>query len=155
MRHIQAPEEFTGDEPSVFLAGGISGCIDWHAWFVELMKTSNLVLLNPRQKHFPIGDPGAAERQIAWEFRHLRRARAHLFWFAPETLCPIALFELGVWSTKAALLFVGTHPEYQRRLDVQIQLQLARPEVQVVDSVEALAEQVLAAEHELTEGKRP
>jgi hypothetical protein len=41
-------------------------------------------------------------------------------------------------------LFVGTHPDYQRRLDVEIQTRLARPEVWVVDALDDLVGQVRA-----------
>jgi hypothetical protein len=88
-------------------------------------------------------DPSAAEGQIAWEYRHLRRATAVLFWFPPETLCPIALFELGGRTlVPGQPLFVGTDPAYQRRLDVEVQLRLARPEVTLATDTAALAEQV-------------
>ena len=102
-----------------------------------------LVLLNPRRRDFPIDDPSAAEGQIAWEYRHLRRAMAVLFWFPPETLCPIALYELGGRSVcRDQALFVGTDPAYGRKLDVELQLRLARPEVRVADQIEELAGQV-------------
>ncbi len=39
-------------------------------------------------------------------------------------------------------IFVGVHPDYQRRKDVEIQTQLVRPEVKVVYSLEDLAQQV-------------
>ena len=92
-----------------------------------------------------MNDPTAAPAQIEWEFRHIRRATAVLFWFPPETLCPIALFELGGRIAEPNQpLFVGTHPDYQRRLDVQIQLKLARPEVTLVSAITELAEQVRA-----------
>ena len=88
-------------------------------------------------------DPAAAPAQIEWEFRHLRRATAVLFWFPRETLCPIALYELGgARCVREQPLFVGTHPDYQRQLDVVVQLRLARPEVTVVSDTAALAEQV-------------
>ena len=87
-------------------------------------------------------DPSAARTQIEWEYRHLQKAEAALFWFPSETLCPITLFELGAWSRSDKLLFVGTHSNYQRRLDVVIQLSLARPEVVVVADLAALAAQV-------------
>jgi hypothetical protein len=102
-----------------------------------------LVLLNPRRRDFPMNDPAAAPAQIEWEFRHLRRAAAVLFWFPPETLCPIALYELGGRALVCEqALFVGTHPDYQRRLDVEVQLRLARPEVAVASDLAALAGQV-------------
>src|SRR5262249_54129317 len=88
---------------------------------------------------FPIDDPGAAEEQIRWEFEHLRKADAILFWFPGETLCPIALYELGAWSMTDKPLFVGTHPAYARRQDVLIQTRLARPDVPVTESLADLA----------------
>jgi hypothetical protein len=39
-------------------------------------------------------------------------------------------------------LFVGVHPDYKRRQDVEIQTELARPDIKIVYSLEALAKQV-------------
>ena len=39
-------------------------------------------------------------------------------------------------------LYVGVHPQYTRRTDVEIQTLLVRPEVKIVYSLEALAEKV-------------
>ena len=141
MHYIEAPDEFTGAEPSLFLAGGITGTFDWQTEIVRLLGDAPLVVLNPR-RNFPMHDPTAARTQIEWEFRHLRRASAVLFWFPCETLCPIALYELGGRAATAQPLFVGTHPDYQRKLDVTIQLKLARPDVRVVQSLAELAGQV-------------
>jgi hypothetical protein len=145
MTYIEAPSEYDGKGPSVFLAGGISGTHDWQGELVSLLADLSLVLLNPRRRNFPTDDPDAAEGQISWEFRHLRQATAVVFWFPPETLCPIALFELGgrIAESKQPL-FVGTHPDYQRRLDVRIQLKLARPDVAFASDIRQLAEQVRA-----------
>lgn len=143
MTYIEALAEHDGPGPSVFLAGGISGTFDWQADIVARLADLPLVLLNPRRRNFPIDDPSAALGQIEWEFRHLRRATAVLFWFPPETLCPIALYELGGRAlVREQALFVGTHPDYKRRLDVEVQLRLARPEVAVASDTAALAEQV-------------
>ena len=143
MRYVEALAEYDGPGPSVFLAGGISGTFDWQADVVARLADLPLVVLNPRRRDFPMDDPTAAQAQIEWEFRHLRRATAVLFWFPPETLCPIALYELGGRAQVCEQpLFVGTHPDYQRRLDVDVQLKLARPEVTVVSDTAALARQV-------------
>jgi hypothetical protein len=72
----------------------------------------------------------------------LHRADAISFWFPCETLCPITLYELGAWSRQDKPIFVGTHPDYKRRLDVQIQTELARPEIQVVHTLSGLANEV-------------
>ncbi len=143
MTYVEALAEYAGSGPSVFLAGGISGTFDWQADVVARLADLPLVVLNPRRRDFPMDDPNAAHAQIEWEFRHLRRATAVLFWFPPETLCPIALYELGGRvQVREQPLFVGTHPDYQRRLDVDVQLRLARPEVAVVSDTAALAQQV-------------
>lgn len=134
---------------TVFLAGGITGCPPWQKEMVELLRNTDLILMNPRREHFPIGDPDAAMEQIEWEHNHLRMADAILFWFPCETLCPIVLYELGAWSMTRKPIFVGVHPDYARRQDVEIQTGLARPGieirpgVEIVYSLAALAEQVL------------
>jgi len=100
MTYLEAPNEFEGIGPSLFLAGGISNTQDWQGKLDELLCNTSLSLLNPRRRTYPWHDPKAAEAQIRWEFRHLRRASAVAFWCPPETLCPIALFELGAESRK-------------------------------------------------------
>ena len=142
MRVVMAPEEWTGQQRSLFLAGGISGCGDWQSRLVGLLDGLDLVALNPRRDNYPWHEPAAAEEQIRWEFRHLRRASSILFWFPCETLCPIALYELGAWSMTDKPLFVGAHPDYARRLDLLIQIRLVRPAVSIAATLEELAEQV-------------
>jgi hypothetical protein len=136
--------EYEGGGPSLFLAGGITGCPDWQSQLIDLLADAPFDLFNPRRKNFPIQDPSAAAEQIAWEHRHLRQATAIAFWFAAEQLQPIVLYELGAWSMTRKQLFVGVHPAYQRRIDVEIQTRLARPEIRIVGSLEGLAEQILS-----------
>lgn len=144
MRYIESPEilESHIGGKSIFLAGGITSCPNWQKDIVKLLNDANLVLLNPRREDFPINDPNAALEQITWEFKHLRMADTILFYFPKETLCPIVLFELGAWSITDKPIFVGVHPEYKRRQDVEIQIALARPDVEVVYSLQNLAQQV-------------
>jgi hypothetical protein len=147
MKYIEAPREFEGDlsgyRRSVFLAGGITNCPAWQQEMVELLESTNLVLFNPRRKDFPIGDPNAAREQIEWEYRYLRKAASILFWFPKETLCPIVLFELGSWSMTGSPIFVGVHPEYERRQDIEIQMSLVRPTLEIVYDLDDLAKQVI------------
>jgi len=128
--------------PVIFLAGGISNCADWQSVAVGLIEDTfpildpgrDIVLLNPRRASYTDA-PGEAERQIRWEYRHLRKASAILFWFPSETLCPITLYELGAWAMTDKPLFVGADPAYARRLDVVEQLHLVRPEIRVQDTL--------------------
>lgn len=145
MHYIEAPEvwKYATTEHSIFLAGGITGCPDWQAEMVNLLSShKKLTLLNPRRKDFPIHNPHAAHNQILWEFDHLRKAAAILFWFPCETLCPIVLYELGAWSSSIKPLFIGVHPDYQRRRDVEIQMELARPGLKIEYSLQDLALQI-------------
>jgi hypothetical protein len=134
MKYIVCPDEWDERGTALFLGGGISGCPNWQWEMSDLLADTGLVLLNPRRKNFPMDDPNAAEVQIEWEFRHLKNCCARMFWFPCETLCPITLFELGKWCQDRSPLFVGAHPEYQRLLDLRIQLRLARPGDSVVQT---------------------
>lgn len=144
MRYVECPENYVAEsgEVSIFLAGGITGCGLWQEEMVDLLSNTDLVLLNPRRSIFPIFDPDAAVEQITWEFHHLRKASAILFWFPAETLCPIVLYELGAWTMTSKSIFVGVHPEYKRLQDVKIQTGLARPGVMIVYSLRELAKWV-------------
>lgn len=144
MLYVEALDELKDgvEGKIVFLAGGITGCPDWQQEMRSLLQDTSLILLNPRREHFPIGDPNAAQEQIAWEHRQLRIADAILFWFPRETLCPIVLYEMGAWSMTKKPIYIGIHPEYRRRRDVEIQTQLVRPDVKIVYCLEDLASQV-------------
>jgi hypothetical protein len=144
MKYIEAPTVYNGNEKSLFLGGGITGCPDWQAELVNSLRYEEIVILNPRRKNFPIGNPNAAREQILWERHNLRESSANLFWFPKETLCPIALYELGGWSTKDKILFVGIHPEYKRKIDVEIQTEQARPDVKIEYDLKSLSKQVIS-----------
>jgi len=150
MIYIEAPNTFWevakslshDDQPSLFLAGGITDCPDWQKEVKEALSNEEIVIFNPRRANFPIHDPSAARKQILWEFKHLRLANAILFWFPKETMCPIVLYELGAWSMTPKEIFIGVHPEYKRKQDVEIQTSLARPEVKIAYSLKDLIKQV-------------
>lgn len=126
----------------VFLAGGISNCPDWQSILIDDIKDiAHLTIYNPRRKNFPIGDPNAAEEQITWEFNHLRDADIVIFWFSRGSLNPIVLYELGMWgNSNNRLVIVGIDSQYERKQDVVIQTQLARPDVVLADSLEEISE---------------
>jgi len=142
MKYIECPEENNEKENSVFLAGGISNCEDWQSQMPELLKDTNLVLVNPRRDTFDVSKESETLFQIDWEHRHLNEADAVLFWFPCETLCPITLYELGARCMTNTPVFVGVHPDYARKLDVEVQTKLARPDIKIVYTLEDLAKQV-------------
>jgi len=155
--YIEAPNSTFGVKNFLFIAGGISDCPDWQKDVSDKLLTSldNITVLNPRRKNFPIHDPSAAETQITWEYLNLTRANAILFWFPKETLCPIVLYELGFqlgrfitypqkYRDELPALFIGTHPEYQRRLDVIVQAKLAGFTGKVHDNLDNVVDDVIA-----------
>jgi Nucleoside 2-deoxyribosyltransferase like len=132
--YVEALTPYVGKEPALFLAGGITDCPDWQGVAVELVRQAGIdwVILNPRRRRWPLDAEEAVAEQVAWESRHLRLARAVLFWFPASTsVQPIALYELGWCAASAKPLAVGAEPGYPRRRDVILQLSLARAEVSV------------------------
>lgn len=140
---FECPAEFEGKEPSLFLAGGITNCPWWQTDLIQQLEKLDIAILNPRRAVWPKNsDVSEVRRQIRWERRHLERASLVSFWFPKETLCPIVLFELGVWSMADKPIRVGCHPDYERRFDVEEQMAIARPDVIVCHSVDVLAAQI-------------
>ena len=134
MKEIKAPEryEHNPDQRTVFLAGGITNCPDWQR---EIPKALTEI---------DTSNPAMEQEQIEWEHQHLLQSHAYLFWFCEETVCPITLFELGKVAGlfPAKSLFVGTHPKYSRKRDIDFQMLLMHPEVHVVYALDRLVEQV-------------
>ncbi len=145
MKYVECPAERTGAGPDIllFLGGGITNCPDWQKEMVHKLSGTNLTLLNPRRAEFDVKNPNIAVEQIEWEHRHLTRSDAILFWFPSETLCPIVLYELGAWNFRPKKLFIGVHPQYQRKLDVEVQTRLERVGQVIAYSLDDLAAQVI------------
>lgn len=128
---------------SIFMGGGITDCPDWQKEMCDLLKDDDVILLNPRRKEFDVTNPDITTEQIRWEFDHLHKADAIMFWFPKETLCPIALYELGFWnSRRGKKLFIGCDPEYKRLKDVVTQTRLSNPMADIVYSLSHLANKV-------------
>lgn len=143
MRYIECPDTSIASiyDRSIFMAGGISNCENWRAELVELLRHTGVTLYNPRRENFDMSDPSAAYEQIKWEYTRMKVSDEILFWFPCETLCPITLYELGRHSYEKKI-YVGMHPAYQRRQDVEIQMSLARPSLRIVYNLQDLANQI-------------
>jgi len=142
---IEAPNEIYSIENNnnvkLFLAGGISNCPDWQSYVAnELKEMPDLTVYNPRRKNFIINDTTITEEQITWEFNHLRDSDIIIFWFAKGSLNPIVLYELGMWGNSHSdkTILIGIDPEYTRKEDVIIQTRLARPEINIVESIQEM-----------------
>lgn len=145
MKVIEAPEKYVGQpgDRRVFLAGGITGAPDWQAQVIRELadRESQLVLFNPRRKGFDTRAKDATKDQVEWEHRHLHMADSISFWFPAEAKCMITLFELGIWMDSSNVI-VGVHPEYERRLDIETQLALYKPSIQIVYSLDSLVSEI-------------
>ena len=169
--YIEAPDyslDIACLKPSdnLFLAGSITGAHDWqkemafkkHDIFVldhniesatdkDIRLVDYFNVFNPRRANFDASDPNVEKNQIAWEYYCIHNCRNILFWFAPETLAPITLFELGsaLNTHNHENIYIGIDPEYKRKNDVIIQTSLRdeRLAKRIVYSKEELAIQVL------------
>jgi len=147
MKLLKAPGYYSDDkEHVIFLAGGISSCPDWQKEVESHLKFAfehkNFLVVNPRRDNFDMADKRATVQQIEWEHKMLERCDTLLFWFPEETLCPITLYELGNYTDKKKNLIVGVHDRYKRRVDVEKQTQLRRPDVKVAVGFDAFLAEV-------------
>jgi len=145
---VTAPEHryFPKDSLKIFLAGGICNCIDWQKSLIdEFTKENNqfyidnptydeMYLLNPRRADW-IEEPGAAERQIEWEFDMIERCDVFSMYFAGgDSLQPVCMYELGrniirmqnkypnSWRYR---IVITCDENYKRLNDVLVQTRLA------------------------------
>lgn len=166
MKYIEAPNYSVdiarlNPADNLFLAGSITGAQDWqkemaykeydnYPGFGMHMQTrlvDHFNVFNPRRVNFDASDPAVEQEQITWEYHCIHHCRNILFWFAPETLAPITLFELGsaLNTHKHENIFIGIDPEYKRKNDVIIQTSLRNKALAdgIVFSKDDLARQVL------------
>lgn len=146
MIYVEAPIRIINhlDIPNLFVAGGITGTSNWQKNFISMISDCKIAVYNPRRENFDINDKNAQREQIEWEYTFLKEADIISFWFPPETICPITLFELGtvIQKNNTQKVFVGCHPEYKRIDDVKIQVEFRNPTIRVVESLSVLAEQI-------------
>ncbi|WP_405968959.1 nucleoside 2-deoxyribosyltransferase domain-containing protein (plasmid) [Streptomyces sp. NBC_00015] len=136
-KYVEAPSEYTpGGLPAVFLAGGIGLCKNWQQEAAAAFADLEVAVLNPRRAVFPVDDPDAEAKQVLWEHTHLHRATLVMFWFpASQSHQPIALYELGMMAAGPTPLVVGAAPQYARRNNVEVQLSLTRPGLEVHETL--------------------
>lgn len=126
MQYIEAISwEKPKHDTKLFLAGGITNCSDWQKQVVESLRDiQGITVFNPRRANFDVTNSNASKDQIFWEYHRIREATHIMFWFTPETLCPITLFELGAALERNHNLIIGCHPDYKRKFDVEYQASL-------------------------------
>lgn len=127
---------------SIFLAGGLTGCPDWQQRVVRELKGLPCVILNPRRQGMSLWNDEDTQQQIEWEFNMMEKADVILFYFPADSICPIALYELGRWNalgeSRNKKIIISVHADYQRKMDVIIQTQLATGEDKVLEGLTSL-----------------
>lgn len=157
--YIEAPrfKEIPSNTISLFLAGGVSNCPDWQTDIFKYISgfsgIEDLWIINPRRKHFDTTKEQESISQIHWEHGYLKQVTDILFWFPGQTDCPITLLELGKWAVpgNSKRIYVGTHSNYSRKLDVKVQMDIMNPNIQIVHSLDELSIQVVTTIRDLKE----
>jgi nucleoside 2-deoxyribosyltransferase-like protein len=139
-------------EKTLYLAGGVAGCLDWQADVIKALEKTSLTIFNPRRQTLLANMPELVQAQREWEFGNLSTARSVLFWFPKESLCPSTNYELGACLEAAFTrknkgqpfqpLFIGVHPDHSRYADILSILMLHPFKPTVSDSVKGLVQQV-------------
>jgi len=159
MKYIEAPQYSVEISKlpahvNIFLAGSITGAQDWQKElaYANLRDYPRIIdlfnVFNPRRANYNALDPALELEQITWEYHCIHEKCEHiLFWFAPETLAPITLFELGsaLLTHDNSKIYIGIDPEYKRKNDVIIQTQLRNKTLakRIVFSKQDLLEQII------------
>lgn len=174
---VTAPEHryFPPKSLRIFLAGGICKCIEWQKKVIDILtKNDNeirvenptyneIYLLNPRRTDW-IEEPGAAERQIEWEFDMIERCEMFTMYFAGgESDQPICMYELGrnllrmryeYPSTWKDRIVITCDSNYKRLNDVLVQTRLATDGIIKVNVVDGAEESVLTHADKIKETLR-
>lgn len=119
-------------EKMVFLAGSIEmgAAPDWQKEVIEKLSDTNITFLNPRRTDWDSSwkqDPkeGPFREQVIWELTSIARSNVVFFYFAPGTISPISLLELGLCVGGEREILVCCPPEYSRYGNVKITCEIA------------------------------
>lgn len=145
---IRSPEIWNKEDdnrPGIFLAGGIEDCPKWQADAAERIASCiPAVVVNPRQENSQTHSHIDSIIQMAWESKHLKKCQHIIFWFPQNNICPITLFELGAYLNQNVNLFIGTDLQYPRRLEVEVQMALSKPELILWSDLNQMIQQLIS-----------
>ncbi|MDP2344593.1 MAG: nucleoside 2-deoxyribosyltransferase domain-containing protein [Deltaproteobacteria bacterium] len=134
--------------PRLFLAGSIEmgGAPDWQQAIETALADVDVDIWNPRRLAWDDSWPqeasfGPFHEQVTWELEGLERADVVVVFFAPGTMSPISLLELGLLAAqKPARTLVCCAPGFWRKGNVDVVC--ARYGLQQVDDLAALITEV-------------
>ena len=148
IRIVRSPERLPGrlradDGPWIFLAGGAT------AWRSEFAATLEAALPTAPPTCAVLFDPidptPDLEARTRWEHDHIAQADVFVVWFPARSAASASLIELGRFIELRAPLYVGVDPDSPTREAVTLQLRLLQPTVRVVDTIDALANELATA----------
>jgi hypothetical protein len=114
---IYAPHysDFGRGHPSIFLAGSLEmgQAVDWQDQIGRKLMAYECVVFNPRRKDWDSSwvqakDNPEFRRQVQWEVEHLHHADIIAVYFAPGTVSPITLLELGLFMARKPVIYCPT-----------------------------------------------
>lgn len=110
MKVIKAPNPYeTKGNKTVFLAGSIEMgfAVNWQDYIARSLEDcdNSLVLLNPRRDDWDSSweqkiTNDKFREQVEWELNAMQEADLVVFYFAPNTVSPITLMELGFMNDR-------------------------------------------------------
>jgi hypothetical protein len=110
MKEIKAPNPFTDERKTVFLAGSIEmdKAENWQIKVIHSLKNSGFCFLNPRRDSWDSTwkqDKSFLpfREQVEWELSALDYSEIILMYFDPATYSPVSLMELGLYAAGGKL----------------------------------------------------
>lgn len=140
------PSRPTVGKPSVILYGNIdyNAAKDWRNELASSLSDLPVAVLNPHRDDWDsswvedISFPKFKE-QVEWEMDYAKVADVIVFHFAPLSLAPVALLELGMHAgTGKAIIYC--HPDFKKKGNVQ--MVSLRYDIPLVAGLSELKEQV-------------
>ena len=144
MIHLQPPSPLPHSPagPTLFLAGSIdnSAAERWQERFVQALSHRTGTIFNPRREQW---DPTWEQRlhhpqfreQVEWELAALERSDVIAMYFAPASIAPITLLELGLFA-RSGKLIIGCPDPYWRKGNVEVVA--ARYDIPLLDTFDGL-----------------
>ncbi|PSN69011.1 hypothetical protein BS50DRAFT_549539 [Corynespora cassiicola Philippines] len=134
------------DRPSVILYGSIEkdATTDWQTSLASSLSDLPVAILNPRRDDWDstwvedISFPKFKE-QVEWEMDYAKVADVIVFHFAPGTLTPVTLLELGMYAGTGKAVVCCPQGFYKKG---NVQMVCLRYNIPLLDSVDKLEEEV-------------
>jgi len=149
MKIIYAPQNVENFDNTLFLAGSIdmNFAVNWQQEIAEKLADTDYVLLNPRRLDWDGSwentiNEAAFVQQVTWELDCLEKAKQIVMYFAPTSLSPISLLELGLFADSKKIWVCCPEGFWRKgNVDIVCQRHQIRQFVGLDELIEALKNQ--------------